>query len=835
MGLATYRKRRRFDVTPEPPGKRARKAKALSYVIQKHAASTLHYDFRLELDGVLKSWAVPKGPSTNPKDKRLAIEVEDHPVTYGSFEGRIPKGQYGAGTVEIWDRGTWGPEGDPHQALRQGSLHFVLHGQRLTGRWSLVRMDGERAADAKSPQWLLMKSREQAVRTALPSSAAAHRPVAARATGGAVLRERGVQRLQGKSPPRFVEPQLATWVESVPEGTDWLHEIKFDGYRVQARIDRGKVALHTRTGRDWTARFSEVAEALGKLELSNALIDGEVAVMAEDGVTSFQLLQNTLGDGEQHPLTYYMFDLLYLNGRDLSGEPLEQRKHALHGLLPAKLPKTAIIRYSDHVEGQGEAFHLAACHKGLEGIISKRRSGPYRAGRSREWVKSKCRPRQEFVIGGYTLPRGGRKSFGALLLGARDAGGKLVYAGRVGTGFNATLLRSLLAQLHPLERTRSPFADAPVEHGIHWVEPKLVAEVSFANWTQEHLLRQAAFEGLREDKRARDVVMETPQTGEQVGEHAKAKPLSPPRPSVRGSKSRDGDSVAGVTLTHPMRIVYTPEGFTKWKLASYIERATRWMLPHVIERPLMILRCPGGVGTWAARLVDLKHPDRLVFDLDPHESVKWPRIIAVAREFKRRLEEYDLPVFVKTSGGKGLHVSGPLRRVHTWAELRAAAERIAGAIVAEHPGDLTLQISKTKRTGKILIDTLRNLRGATCVAPYSPRARAGATISLPLAWAQLTPRARPETFTIATWPRRAKRRVDPWREWEASRARLPAALLHPLSAPPLRGFLKVLRAIEASGSRRWRCGHSRVRAFPSAFLNRGIDIQRSVRDMNLWH
>ncbi|MEO5987562.1 MAG: DNA ligase D [Candidatus Eisenbacteria bacterium] len=784
MGLAAYRKRRRFDITPEPAGTRARKSKALGYVIQKHDASRLHYDFRLELDGTLKSWAVPKGPSMNPKDRRLAVEVEDHPVAYASFEGRIPKGQYGAGTVEIWDKGTWEPEGDPRAGLRKGSLHFALNGERLTGRWNLVRMD-HRDEKAKTPQWLLMKSREKAAPAPTP------RPSGRR------------------PPPRFVPPQLATLVESVPEGEDWLHEIKFDGYRVQAHINHGKVVLHTRTGRDWTERFTEVAEALAKLDVTNALIDGEVAVTAADGVTHFQLLQNMLGSGEKNPLTYYVFDLLHLDGRDLRGESLESRKEALRGLLPKRPPKTAIVRFSDHIEGQGEAFHLAACRKGLEGIISKRRDGPYRAGRTREWVKSKCRMRQEFVIGGYTPPRGGREGFGALLLGARDDSGALVYTGRVGTGFNASMLRSLLSKLQRLERTRAPFADAPEERGLHWVEPKLVAEVSFANWTQDHLLRQAAFVGLRGDKRAGDIVIEKP--AEAGRDHAHSEP----------------DSVAGIRITHPARLAYAPERITKLELARYMESVSRWMLPHVIERPLMILRCPSGAGepcfyqknvathasrfarggaakpsnagahvlvhdladlielvqnnaleihTWSARQEDLEHPDRLVFDLDPHESVKWPRIIEVAREFKRRLEKFDLPVFVKTTGGRGLHVAVPLRPVHSWDQLRAAAERIAGEIVAGAPDRLTLQISKSKRTGKIFIDTLRNIRGATCVAPYSPRARARATISLPLPWSQLTAAHPPTRYTIKAWDKLSKRRTDPWRDWESARARLPAAL-----------------------------------------------------------
>ncbi len=832
MGLTAYRKRRDFEVTPEPAGGRARKPKRLSFVIQRHDATRLHYDFRLELDGVLKSWAVPKGPSIDPADRRLAVEVEDHPLTYGSFEGTIPKGQYGAGTVEIWDKGYWTPEGDPHSALRRGSLHFELQGEKLAGRWHLVRMKLDRTGAADKQQWLLVKSRQASDGQQAVAAPIAKRRAVAKAKP-AIAAKPGRLRAGRDSLPQFVEPQLATLVETAPDSDDWLHEIKFDGYRLQARIECGNVVLRTRSGKDWTAKFTGVAEALATLKVDRALIDGEVAVTDEQGVTHFALLQDALGRGESQGLTYHVFDLLHLNGRDLTRETLEGRKTELQSLVDNS--QSSIVRFSGHIEGRGAEFHRAACGKGLEGVISKRRDGIYTPGRTREWVKSKCRHRQEFVIGGYTGPRGERENFGALLVGAYDAHHSLRYCGRVGTGFNAKTLRSLFTKLAAAKRATTPFETPPRDSGVHWVKPALVAEVSFENWTHDNLLRQAAFVGLREDKAAASVTVERaagakPARVRDVGARGtRARERSDPETPPRASETSNEDRVAGVTITHPTRVIYPPEGITKLHLAHYIEQVAPWMLPHVIDRPLMVLRCPAGVGKpcfiqknahvfsrakvaarasarprssstgelWVHDLTDLirlvqnnaieihtaasrraepQRPDRLIFDLDPHESVTWARVIEVARDLKRRLAAFELPAFVKTTGGKGLHVAVPLRTLHTWDQVRAAATRIATTAIAESPDDLTLNISKRKRVGKIFIDTLRNLRGATCVAPYSPRAREGATISLPVTWAKLTPGEGPEAFAIGSWAGLAKRRADPWRQWEGSRARLPAAL-----------------------------------------------------------
>ena len=828
MGLQTYRERRRFDVTAEPRGGRKPRAPhERIFVVQKHDASRLHYDFRLELDGVLKSWAVPKGPSTDPGERRLAVEVEDHPIEYATFEGTIPRGQYGAGTVEIWDSGTWEPEGDARTGLHGGSLHFVLHGRRLKGRWNLVRMNAARGGRSDKPQWLLIKSRDDTLRDT---------PATRAMTRGRATSRHGAKQ-QGEPLPRFIVPQLATAVEAVPTDDGWLHEIKFDGYRIQARIDHGEVALRTRTAQDWTDRYPEVADALKQLDVTTAIIDGEIAVVGPDGVTHFQLLQNA--GGSDHPLTYFVFDLLHRDGRDLTGLPLEERKGELAELLP-KLPKKAkagdVVRLSEHVIGRGEEFHRLACERGLEGIISKVRDGRYLPGRTREWLKGKCRPRQEFVIGGFTEPRGSRQSLGSLLLGTRKDGGALEYVGKVGTGFDVATLRSLRARLGKLEQDEPPFAKAPRMKDVHWVSPALVAEVSFAMWTRDGLLRQPSFLGLRDDKPAEMVRVEKPERATSTPRRgarprAAAAPMAPAAtpaaPSARSSRARaaSGEVVAGVTITHPDRVIWKPEGITKVELARYLERASDWMLPHVADRPLMILRCPNGVGsqcfvqkhpgsqggwatpgrakassveemmvvqdaadlvrlvqngaveihTWGATTQSIERPDRLVFDLDPHESLSWARVVDTARALRTLLAKWKLPAFVKTTGGKGVHVLVPLKPVHDWDQLRGAADTIAKTLQAQHPDELTLFMAKSKRIGKIFVDTLRNVRGATFVAPYSPRARAGATISLPITWEQLTPRATPERHTIRTFEP-PSRRADPWRDWEAKRVRLPAEL-----------------------------------------------------------
>src|SRR5262245_14033084 len=560
MGLREYRRKRNFKATPEPAGETSpapgRRSGPRAFVIQKHVASRLHYDFRLELEGTLKSWAVPKGPSLDPADKRLAMQVEDHPLEYGDFEGTIPKGEYGGGTVMVWDRGTWEPDGDPHKGYRDGNLKFVLAGRKLHGGWALVRIRGRQRGDADGRSWLLIKERDRAARSggsarvveAKPKSVASGRtldqiaaakdrvwhsnrtgddkaPAAAGASvarstrprrGGHKVRSQEVPGARKASLPKFLPPELATLVDRAPGGDAWLHEMKYDGYRILARIEGGRVRLLSRNGRDWTASFPEIAKAAGGLSVERALLDGEVAVLLENGTTSFQALQNHLSGGHDGQLTYLVFDLLHLNGLGLTSSRLEDRKRALADLLEPVRSKASVLRFSDHVVGDGPAFFAQACRLGLEGIVSKLRDSPYRSARSREWLKVKCFKRQEVVIGGYTDPEGSRVGLGALLAGVHE-NGRLVYTGKVGTGFTEKTLRELTSRLRPLERETSPFATPPAGVGRpHWVKPELVAEVSFSEWTEDGRMRHPSFLGLRKDKPAASVVRELPKPIEQV-------------------------------------------------------------------------------------------------------------------------------------------------------------------------------------------------------------------------------------------------------------------------------------------------------------------------------
>lgn len=758
--LRKYRRMRDFRATREPRGGRPRSAgRKLSYFIQRHAATRLHYDLRLEVDGVLKSWAVPKGPSLDPRDRRLAVHVEDHPLEYGSFEGEIPKGQYGAGNVSVWDRGEWIPDGDPRAGLARGRLKFRLEGKRLTGRWALVAMSG--AAGAGGKNWLLIKEKDEAVRP----------------------------------PPRDldrVEPQLATLAAKVPAGPGWMHEVKFDGYRLLAHAGRGEAVLRSRRGLDWTHRFPALEKALKGLVAESAVLDGEAVALDEAGRSRFQLLQNALSEKRTDAVVYYAFDLLELDGRDLRGEPLAERKAALKGLLAASAGKEGPefrrrVRYSDEFDGKGEGLFRNACKLGLEGVVSKRVDAPYRSGRTEDWLKVKCLQGQEFAIAGYTDPAGARAGFGALVLGVREEG-ELRYAGRVGTGFTAASLKELRGRLGKLGAARCPLAKpppGPEARGVHWVKPVLVAEVAFTGWTRDGVLRHPSFKGLREDKPAAEAVIE--------------RSAAPPR------------------LTHPERVVYPGAGITKLELARYYEAAARRMLPHLAGRPLALVRCPGGVGKpcfyqknagdtfpagvragdgfvyvederglaalaqagvleihpWGCRAADIEHPDVLTFDLDPGPATT-PRVLAdAARDTRARLRTLGLGAFLKTTGGKGLHVVVPLKPGASWPEAKAFCKAFAELMAADAPALYTARLGKAARRGRLFIDYLRNERGATAVAAYSPRARPGAPVSTPLAWTELTPSMRSDRFDVRTVLPRLKR--DPWKDFERARRELPRA------------------------------------------------------------
>jgi len=814
--LARYRARRDFGATPEPTGEAlpAGAAAGPRFVVQRHAARRLHYDFRLELDGVLRSWAVPKGPSLDPGERRLAVQTEDHPLDYGDFEGVIPPRQYGAGEVVVWDRGTWSTdEDDPARALARGKLKFRLHGTRLGGAWTLVRM-GRGAADGHD--WLLVKDRDAAAREGEAGEITRLAPGSVKGAAPAAPPRRASHAAQPATLPASLAPQLATLVEAPPPGTGWVYEIKYDGYRILARVAGREVRLVTRNGHDWSARLGHLVHAIAALAPGDSWLDGEIVVAGEHGLPDFQALQNAFDAGSTAAIVYWLFDAPWLGGQDLRALPLIERKRRLAAVLAGG---AAALRLSEHFAGDPTAALAQACRLGLEGLIGKAREAPYVSGRRRHWVKLKCRPRQEFVIGGYSAPGGSRHGFGALLVGLYDAAGALHYAGRVGSGFDAAALARLAPRLAALECERAPFAKAPRAAGVHWVRPELVAEVAFAGWTRDGLLRQASFGGLREDKPARAVHAETP-----VATRDDKRPAAGPV------------QVAGIVISHPERVVWPDRGFTKADLARYYAQVGEWLLPHLANRPLSLLRCPDGsaaecffqrhmgaerpagvesfvwesssarhrnylylatleavVGmvqrgviefhTWGATLPRADRPDRMTLDLDPASDLPWETVVEGARLVRAMLDELGLESFLKTTGGKGLHLVVPLVRRHSWDEVKRFSHALADHMARVLPERFTAGVAKQRRVGRIFIDYLRNDAGASAVAAYAARARPGAPVSTPLAWDELTPQLRPADFTIATLPARLDALAsDPWAGYAATRQTLTKAIWAALGA-----------------------------------------------------
>ncbi len=866
--LQQYHAKRDFKKTPEPKGKPAPRS-GDSFCVQKHDATRLHYDLRLELDGVLKSWAVARGPSLVPGEKRLAVHTEDHPLDYGSFEGIIPAGQYGGGTVMLWDRGRWAPDGDPHKGYAKGHLRFSLAGEKLHGGWHLVRMRPR--PKERQEQWLLIKSDDEAacapgdpdLLEEAPLSVATGRTLeeiangisdtwrgAARkgAAGGEASTEakpsrraatkrdqperRGPTRVASgtRAPmPKLIEPCLATLVAEAPQGDKWLHEIKWDGYRLISFINKGKVRLQTRRGHDWTHRFPAIAKALAGVPVTTAVIDGEAVVEDENGHSNFSALQEALSDdGDAEQAIFYAFDLLYLDGVDLRQLPLEERKARFGALLTADM--RGALRLSDHVAGDGPAMVRHACRLAMEGIVSKRRDLPYRSGRRDDWVKTKCTERQEFVIAGFAPSTALKNAVGSLVL-AYHENGRLLHAGRTGTGFTADLARDLYKRLNPLRVKQPPFDEkltALQRRGAVWVEPKLVGEVEFRGWTGDNLLRHAAFKGLREDKEPREIVREKPKAlpGEKADKPASGRAVS--RSSKAGGQVAAGEAeVAGVRLTHPDRLLWEEQGLTKQGLAEFYEEIADWVLPHVVNRPLALVRCPSGaekgcffqkhawaglpdvilrdmvrdeegeeevlyienlqglialvqasvleIHPWGAPIDDVERPDRIVMDFDPGEGVGWPQVIDGAREARERLKAMGLTSFVKTTGGKGLHVVLPLQPKAGWDEVKTFARELAEAMERDSPAKYVSTSVKKARHGRIYVDYLRNGRGATAISAYSTRARPGAPVAVPLTWEELSPAIRPNQFTVANLPARLNRlRKDPWQELFKIKQTLPA-------------------------------------------------------------
>ena len=837
MSLRDYDRKRRFDGTPEPassvPAKAGRGRRPI-FVVQLHNARARHYDFRLEVDGALKSWAVPKGPSLRPGEKRLAVEVEDHPLAYASFEGEIPEGHYGAGHVLVFDRGTWASEGDPLAAIAAGKLDFRLEGTRLRGGWKLVRTGGSGRRSGGKPQWLLIKRDDEYAADTEADALADAEPSAAtsaavrKGTRGGAVRPRPARKadvrwrtraakLEGARAgdmPLGFSPELAQARATAPTGEAWLHEIKWDGYRMLVDLVDGKARLRSRNGLDWTADFPSIAAAIEALPVSDACFDGELVAPGDGGYSDFALLQKTLKGRSASALRYAMFDMPGLAGVDLTASPLLARKDLLQALLDGAAPE---LFYSAHVQGHGPDVFAEAARQGFEGIISKRIDAPYRQTRSGQWLKIKGVREDDFLIVGYSLPKGSRSGFGALLLASREADGALRYMGRVGTGFDADTLRAVHRAMQPWRRKGATLAlpdhlpyDKRDRGDIAWLEPGLVAEIAYRGLGSDGLLRHASFQRLRSDKAAQEVAM----------------PTAPPVPArAKTPRPAPATGAAAVAISSRDRVVFAGTGITKGEVADYYAAIADWILPWVANRPLSLVRCPQGAGAqcffqkhhaealgdhvralplrdksgsedylaiddaagllelvqmnvlefhpWGARADAPEQPDLLVFDLDPDEGIAWKEVIAAAREVRDRLADAGLDSRVRLSGGKGLHVVVPIERGPGWDEVRAFCSAFAEALAAHQPLRFVATMSKARRKDRIFIDWLRNARGATSVCNWSLRARPGAPVAMPLRWEELGRTRRGDAYDL----RKALRRAaalggDPW-ELDRIRQRLP--------------------------------------------------------------
>ncbi|MDO1494571.1 DNA ligase D [Pseudomonas putida] len=810
--LQEYARKRDFNATPEPSGKRSRgkRVQALQFCIQKHDASHLHYDFRLELDGTLKSWAIPKGPSLDPKVRRLAVHVEDHPLDYADFEGHIPEGHYGAGDVIVWDRGVWEPEGDAHEAYAKGKLRFRLQGEKLSGVWNLFRT----RLDGKKEQWMLVKSHDDQARSeadysvvqAQPDSVLSDRtlvPRKAAAKKAAAPRASRKRTVKGpKVPlPAQLSPQLATLVDSPPSG-DWRYEVKFDGYRILARIEGDDIRLFTRNGHDWSSKMPRQIAALRELGLDAAWLDGEMVVADENGAADFQALQNAFDTEHDEAITYYLFDLPFLGGQDLRQVALQGRRDTLRQLL--ERDESGVLKFSADFDEPVQSLLDSACRLELEGLIGKRADSPYSGRRSPDWVKLKCKQRQEFVVVGYTDPKGSRSGFGALLLALHDDdSGQLRYAGKVGTGFSTATLASIHARLKPLQITKPALAKPPTgaeARGVHWLQPQLLAEVAYAQMTRDGIVRHSVFHGLRDDKAATAIDLERAMPTQTVPK--------------RNKQAKAPENLGELRLTHPDRVIDATTGVTKREVAEYYASVSQWILPQLKQRPVALVRAPDGLAgelffqknagqlhipnvisyekpeagqaamvinrpdtllgavqmnmlelhTWNATDKDFDKPDRFVLDLDPDPALPWKAMLEATQLTLTLLDELGLKVFLKTSGGKGIHLVVPLTRRSGWDEVKDFSHAIVDYLAKLFPDRLSAVSGPKNRVGRIFIDYLRNGKGATTACAYSLRAREGLPVSVPIWREELAHIKAANQWNIANLHERLAEVDDPWAE-----------------------------------------------------------------------
>lgn len=844
--LRTYRAKRRFDATPEPAEGGTANEQERAFVVQKHWATRLHYDFRLELEGTMKSWAVPKGPSFDPADKRMAVPTEDHPIAYNRFEGTIPEGNYGAGKVIIWDKGTWVPLEDPHKGWRDGKLKFELRGHKLHGHWTLVRMKGR--GNGREDPWLLIKERDDFARPATEYSVVDERPESVQKlddrpapTAQACAAPQPPSAAPASGPPEgavkarlpdTLQPELAVLVDAPPpDPQQWVFEIKFDGYRMLARAEEGAIRLLTRNGNDWTSRLPALVRALQSMELPDGWYDGEIIMPGRDTPADFQALQGAFDTRRTEQIVYYLFDLPYCAGHDLRNVPLEQRREVLRRIVERK--PHANVRFSEVFESPPAQILASACRLGLEGVIAKRRESGYVCRRSSDWIKLKCAHRQEFVIGGWTDPKGSRTGIGSLLLGVHEDDGRLRYAGNVGTGFNERTLRDVRERLEKVAADKSPFqAGVGLPRAAHWARPELVCEVSFGEWTREGKVRHSVFHGLRTDKPADRISVETARHAPGVDAPAKgAKSAKANRPAAaKPSKAAPPSATlpANLRISNPQRVVDPQSGITKIELVRYYALVATLMMEHLRRRPIAMVRAPDGIEgqlffqkhlerykmpgvepldpaifpghppmleiaapegllsaaqmnviefhTWNAVADRSDQPDRMTFDLDPGEGVGWPQVQEAAMLVRAFLTELGLPAWLKTSGGKGLHVVVPLKPKFGWDTVKDFSQAIVEHLARTIPQRFVAKSGPKNRVGRIFIDYLRNGFGATTVSAWSARARPGLGISVPVGWDELKGLKSGAHWSVGSVHERLDAGNEPWAGYRESSASLPAAM-----------------------------------------------------------